>query len=65
MLVTKTSTLTGIENTLEVPITQNQLDKIKLRNEPIQKIAPDLDRGLREFLISGITPEEWEKEFGC
>lgn len=29
----------------------------------IQKAFPDMSRGDREILISGNTPEEWEKIF--
>ena len=30
----------------------------------IQKELPDLNAGQREFLISGITQEEWTAAFG-
>jgi hypothetical protein len=30
----------------------------------IQDVFPDLSASDREFLLSGITPEEWEEAFG-
>ena len=64
MLITRKSMMTGKTHTLEVPITAEQLREVEFRNEPIQNICPDLDKGLREFLINGTTPKEWSKMFG-
>lgn len=66
MLVTKTSTLTGKTNTLEIPITQSEFERVQKRmltGEYIQGIVPNLSAPLRHFLISGITPEEWDSMF--
>jgi len=35
-----------------------------MHGEPAQVCFPDMDRGDREFLISGISPEGWQKMFG-
>lgn len=64
MLITKISPITRKENTLDIPITDAQFNEVLARQRPIQLIVPDLKPELREFLISGITPEEWKKEFG-
>jgi len=67
MLITKTSPLNGVQNTLEVNITKKQYQRICDRfhsKELIQDIVPDLDKDLREFLISGYTPKDWKKMFG-
>lgn len=64
MLVTKVSSLTGKENTMDLNVTQEQLDRHASRTELAQHIFPDLSREEREFLISGITPKEWNKMFG-
>jgi hypothetical protein len=32
--------------------------------ERVQNCFPEMDRGNREFLISGISPEGWRKMFG-
>ena len=31
---------------------------------PVQEAFPDLSRAEREFLKSGITPDEWDAMFG-
>jgi hypothetical protein len=66
MLVTKTSQLAKTESTLDLDITQDQLNRVNLRyttGELIQNIVPNLSVEEREFLISGITPTEWNQLF--
>lgn len=60
MLITKTSLLTGIEHTLDIPCTQAQLDIFDNGRGPhIQTVMPNLSADDREFILSGITKEEW------
>jgi hypothetical protein len=63
MLITKRSLLTKKENTLEIDVTQAQLDEWE-GGALIQNVMPHLSRDDREFLISGITPDAWEDTFG-
>ena len=66
MLITKTSQLSGLTHTIDIDVTQEQLDRIEARRENrelIQRIVPDLPKELREFLMTGITPEEWNEIF--
>ena len=64
MKITKVSMATGVTHTREIPITPEQLHRIEWRREvPIQQIVPDLSENDREFLITGMTPEEWEDCF--
>jgi hypothetical protein len=66
MKVTKISQLTGIEHTLELNITSEELFRVENRRntmELIQNIVPQLTMGEREFLITGITEEEWNHTF--
>jgi hypothetical protein len=66
MLVTKTSQLSGLTHTIDVDVTQEQLDRIEARRENgelIQNIVPHLPKELREFVMTGITPEEWNEMF--
>jgi hypothetical protein len=66
MLVTKVSQLSGLSHTLDVDVTQEQLDRIECRRENgelIQNIVPHLPKELREFVMTGITPEEWNEMF--
>jgi hypothetical protein len=65
MLVTRVSQLTKKENTLEVPITLQELERFENRGRELaQNVLPNLDRTLREFLMTGITPTEWTEQFG-
>lgn len=64
MLVTKTSKITGQEHSLDLDITPEQLFRINSGVELIQKIVPHLSPADREFLITGITDEEWQQLFG-
>lgn len=67
MNVTMTSIISGKESSLDINITADQLERIENRRETgehIQTIVPDLPADQREFLISGITPEEWNAQFG-
>ena len=63
--VTKKSILSGKTNTMTLDITQEHLDMYEqVGGLLIQAVFPNLSAGEREFLISGITPEEWNENFG-
>ena len=63
--VTKQSIITRKMNTMELPITQEHLDMYETVGDIlVQDAFPNLDIGQREFLISGITPDEWVETFG-
>ncbi len=67
MIITRISRLTGIENTFNIDVTPEQLARIENRmntKELIQDIVPHLSNGEREFLMTGITNEEWLEIFG-
>ena len=64
MLITRISLLTGTEHTREVPITDHQAKDLELKRGLIQEICPDLSAEDREFLMTGITQDEWENAFG-
>ena len=64
MLITRTSKITGQEHTLDLNVTPEQLFRINSGIELIQKIVPHLSPADREFLITGITDEEWKELFG-
>jgi hypothetical protein len=62
MLVTRKSAITGISRTLELPITEEQL--ILWQNGLVaQQAFPQLNADQREFIITGITEEEWNNAF--
>lgn len=63
MLITKISKLTGIEHTKEINVTQQQLYDWALSNQNIQDIMPQLSDDEREFIMTGITSDEWDDAF--
>ena len=63
MLIERTSMISGKTNSMELPITNAQLDRWT-GGELIQNVFPDLSVDQREFLMTGITPEEWNRTFG-
>lgn len=63
MKITKTSPFTGKETTLEIPgLTEQMLSDWK-GGMLIQKAMPGISAEHREFLMTGITPEEWDALF--
>jgi len=66
MKITKKSSLTGVEHTLDIDITEEQFQRVEMRfftKELIQNIIPNGSIGEREFLMTGITQEEWDETF--
>ena len=63
MKVSKRSPLTGVENTMDLDITEEQIAQWK-GGVLIQDAMPQLNDDEREFLITGYTPEDWESIFG-
>lgn len=63
MKITRTSPFSGKENTLEIAVTQEQIDSWR-NGELIQNAMPNLSADEREFIKTGITSEEWEELFG-
>lgn len=70
--VIRTNQLTGKESVMEMNITQDELDAGLARSwshnrgvgtEHMQNIFPQLSAGEREFLMTGITPDEWDLMF--
>ena len=63
MQFTRTSPLTGEENTMDLPVSQEQLTQWQ-RGVPIQTAMPHLSPDEREFIISGMTSDDWKRMFG-
>jgi hypothetical protein len=60
MKITRTSGLTGAINTRDLDITPAQYTQY-LSGTLAQLAFPHLSADDREFLITGITPEEWRE----
>lgn len=63
MLITRKSMFTGKVRTLDVSCTEEQLEAWR-NGQLIQVAMPNVPADLREFLITGTTPEEWNEIFG-
>ena len=59
MKITRASELTGVTRTLDLPVTEDQI-QVWLDGMLIQAAMPNLDADQREFVKTGITSEEWE-----
>ena len=63
----RTSPFTGKVNTLILPISPDTYDQCVTAwqgGEMIQNAFPMLTAGEREFIKTGITPDEWDNLFG-
>ena len=61
--ITRKSQLSGNTNSMELDVTQAQLDRWQ-DGELIQDVFPHLNADEREFIKTGITPQEWSDTFG-
>ena len=62
MLITRTSSLSGNTNSMEIEVTQEQLSSWE-NGTLIQNAMPNLSADEREFIMTGITSEEWDSAF--
>lgn len=62
MKVTRKSPLTGIEQTRDLDVADEQLRRIQA-GELIQRVLPHLSAVDREFIMTGYTEEDWDKMF--
>lgn len=62
MKITRVSSLTGKENSMDLPVTQDQI-AAWIGGTPIQDAMPELTPSQREFLMTGYTQEDWDKMF--
>ena len=60
MIVTRKNIFTGVERSLDLDVTQEQLTRWN-NGELIQKVFPHLSVDEREFLMTGIIGEEWNE----
>lgn len=63
MNITRVSPISGKEHTLRLPVSQVQMARWEM-GEYVQDVFPHLSASQREFIISGITEEEWDLAFG-
>ena len=63
MIIKKKSVLTGVVHSKEIPIKMNDYNDYKAGFGALYDIAPYLSSEDREFIISGITGDEWRSAF--
>jgi hypothetical protein len=63
MRVHKRSAISGIVHEMDLDITLEQIERYN-KGELIQNVFTNLSADEREFLMTGITPKEWDEIFG-
>lgn len=63
MKITRISPFTGKEHTFDLNVTAEQIFRWQ-KGELIQNAMPQLTPDEREFIKTGITPDEWNDAFG-
>ena len=64
MLITRKSIISGNVNTMDINVTHEDFAKLE-SGWLIQSAMPHISADEREFIMTGITPQEWEAEMGC
>jgi hypothetical protein len=67
-LITRKSILSGIERTKDIEgVTEEKLEEWRGKDgnpgKPIQDVFPHMSPDDREFIMTGIVPEEWDQMF--
>ena len=60
MLIERKSILSGNVNAMDIDVTPAQIDAWE-QGMLVQSAMPDLSADEREFIMTGITPNEWEE----
>ena len=60
MKITRTNPFNGEVNTLDIPVTEEQVQAY-MDGALIQNAFPNLSADDREFIKTGITAESWEE----
>ena len=63
MLIERESPFSGNKNVMNIDVTEEQIASWQ-GGQLIQEAMPNLSADEREFVKTGITPEEWENTFG-
>lgn len=61
MLIERKSILSGNVNVMDIDVTPAQIDAW-VQGMLVQSAMPDLSADEREFIMTGITPNEWGEE---
>ena len=64
MLISRKSQLTGKTRIWDIDVTDAQMGLWMSGGRLIQDAMPHLTDDEREFIMTGITPDEWDEAFG-
>jgi hypothetical protein len=62
MLIAKTSSLSSKTHEMEIDVSDKQI-ALWMEGALIQDVMPNLSPDEREFIMTGITPAEWDEAF--
>jgi len=62
MLITRKSPFSGEVNNMDIDVTSEQLEAYHT-GTLAQNAFPNLTADEREFIMTGITPDEWDETF--
>ena len=62
MIIIRKSMLSGNVSSMDIPVTEGQLAEWQA-GALIQNAMPNLSADEREFILTGITPAEWDLEY--
>ena len=62
MLVGKKSQLSGKSHEMDIDVSEKQIT-LWMEGALIQDVMPNLTPDEREFIMTGITPAEWDEAF--
>ena len=63
MQIVRTSRISGNTNVMDIDITTDQFLSW-IDGSLIQDVMPNISADEREFIMTGITPDEWDAMFG-
>ena len=63
MKIVRTSQVSGITRSVDLDVTEDQMALFEGGRVAIQDCFPNLSADDREFIKTGITPDEWETLF--
>jgi hypothetical protein len=63
MKITRKSAITGIQRVIDIPVNPEDFMSWQAGHGNIEDLMPYLSDDHREFILSGITSEEWDEAF--
>jgi len=63
MLIKRKSVISGVERLRDIPVNPEDYVLWQTGSGNIQELMPYLNDSDREFILSGITDDEWDRAF--